>query len=311
MDLTTGASTSAGWLSKIGGGFGGKNGSMYNGLATMGGMMLLADGWNKGNGVRGTLERGVGAGAMAYGIAGKQLGIMGSAGVGLAVDGFARGGWTGAAEMGAGGALIGMQFGGPMGAAIGAAIGFGVGAIKAIFFKSAAEKAIQKVHDRYGITIDKAFAKTLIDQGKAFGGLDLFIGSQQGRDLIYLYAEMTNQKSRATAIDNIARGVNLQQRGGSLYQAANYVNGQAYGYSSSLASLGNLTTFAPNPNATQPSAPIYLDKQETADYWSGVMATGIVNNPRAVQASANVATTQSSGRISAAINLMDPLAVAL
>ena len=324
VDLTTGVSTGAGWLSKIGGGFGGKYGGAYNGLATMGGMMLLADGWNKGNGVRGTIERTAGAGAMAYGIAGKQLGLVGSAGVGLAADGFSRigrgNGWgqnlAGIGEMTGGGALVGMKIGamfGPIGAGLGAAIGAAAGAtigvLKLLLSTDAAGAVVKKVQERYGITIDKAFAKALLDQGKAFGSLDLFIGSPQGRELIYLYAEMTNQRSKATAIDSIARGVNLQQQGGSLYQAASYVNGQAYGYSSSLASLGNLTTFAPNPATS--AAPIYLDPGATKDYWNDVMATGIVNNPRAVQASSNVSTSQSSGRVAAAINLMDPLAVAL
>ena len=199
------------------------------------------------------------------------------------------------------------MFGGPMGAAIGAAVGATVGLITS-FFKNGERKVIDTVKSRYGITIDKTFAKTLLEQSKKFGGIDLYLGSKQARDLIYLSAEMTGQRYRTGVMDDQARGVNLQQTGGNLYQAGTYVNGAAYGYTSSLPSLGGLRQFTPAPAA---SAPIYLDTEETRNFWSGVISEGVVANPRAVQSAAVQATTQSAGRVAASINLSDPMAVTI
>ena len=57
---------------------------------------------------------------------------------------------------------------------------------------------------------------------------------------------MTNQ--RLGVLDSTPRGVSLEQRGGTLYQAGGYVNNQLSGYSSSLPGLGNLSVLQPVPS---------------------------------------------------------------
>ncbi len=80
---------------QLAGGFTGKNGAMLNNLMGSMGLMIAVGGATQGKGVGGTINRGVGGAMAAYGIAGKQLGVMGSMGAGLAYDGIVRGGWAG------------------------------------------------------------------------------------------------------------------------------------------------------------------------------------------------------------------------
>lgn len=273
---------------KLKGGFGGKNGDFENSAMTMGGMMLLSDGWRRDAGsVGGTAERIGGAGSMAYGIAGKQLGVFGSAGVGLAADGLKRGGGWGMLEDTAGGAMIGSQFGGPMGALIGGAIGLGVGALRWAFGgKSPEQRMKDAVKDAYGVSIDTAYAKSLVQRA---GGIDFRVFIQQAsiRDEILLYTQMTKQSIGSNlGIDKVARGVNITESGGSLYQSATYSAGGAFGYQSSLASLGSFQTLTPNVTVVA-----NMDGRATTNFLGGAAVN---------------ATSQSQGRTGLASNLLSP-----
>jgi hypothetical protein len=117
---------------------------------------------------------------------------------------------------------------------------------------------------------------------------------------------MTNQ--RMGALDNTPRGVSLEQRGGTLYQAGGYVNNQLSGYSSSLPSLGNLSVLQPAPS--QPvTLSIKLDGQATSDIMEGKAVEVIASNPRAVHASASAAMRSSFGRRDTARTTLDPFLV--
>lgn len=272
-------------------GFGGMGSSMKGSLAALG---------NLGRGVRyddaGFAYQGT------NGVGGWQGGAMLAGGGVLAADGLRRGGWMGVAETTAGGALIGAKFGGWMGAAIGAGIGFTVGMIR-MMLKGAADRAREKVKSYYGIDIsDKGILGQIVSTAKAsYGGnLDVAVRAREIRDLIELYAMSTGQ--RMTALDNRPMGVNLSQMGGSLYQTGAYSNGVGYSYGGSIAPVAGLSRFT-----TPTAAPIVLDSEGTKAFWSDVMATGIVQNPRAVQAASLSAQSQNYGRTSAAVNLTDPL----
>ena len=207
-------------------------------------------------------------------------------------------------ETTAGGALIGFKFGGPVGAAIGAAVGAAAGFVR-LFMKGSDQKAIDKIREIYKVTVDKSFARSIVEMAKSsFGGnLEAAIRSSQVRDMVLEYAMSTGQS--AGIVDNKPRGVWLTQQGGSLYQAGWSLNGQQYGYASSLPSQGNL-------NIAQPQAPTYkLDADATKAFWKGVVEEGIVDAPRAVQAASNAATSQSYGRTTATGNLFDPLGVTI
>jgi hypothetical protein len=272
-------------------GFGGMFSNAKGSLATLG---------NLGRGVRyddaGFAYQGT------NGVGGATGGAMLAGGGILAADGLRRGGWMGLAETTAGGALIGAKFGGWTGAAIGAGIGFTVGLIR-MMFKGAADKARAKIKTYYGIDIsDKGILSQIVGLAKqSYGGnLDVAVRAREIRDLIELYAMSTGQ--RMTALDNRPMGVNLSQMGGSLYQTGSYSNGVGYNYGGSIAPVAGLSRFT-----TPTAAPIVLDSEGTKAFWSDVMATGIVQNPRAVQAASLSAQSQNYGRTSAAVNLTDPL----
>lgn len=272
-------------------GFGGMGASMKGSLASLG---------NLGRGVRyddaGFAYQGT------KGVGGWQGGAMLAGGGILAADGVRRGGWMGLAESTAGGALIGAKFGGWMGAAIGAGIGFTVGLVR-MMFKGASDKAREKVKSYYGIDIsDKGILGQIVSTAKAsYGGnLDVAVRAREIRDLIELYAMSTGQN--IGALNNRPMGVNLSQMGGSIYQTGSYSNGVGYSYGGAIAPVAGLSRFT-----TPTAAPIILDSEGTKAFWSDVMATGIVQNPRAVQAASLSAQSQNYGRTSAAVNLTDPL----
>jgi hypothetical protein len=277
--------------------FGGMWGNYKNGLSSLGNI-----------GMRGKDGLPVGmTGSAGSGVGGWQGGALLAGGGVLAMDGLRRGGAVGLAQTTAGAAMIGAKFGGWEGAAIGAVVGAAAGVIR-LFMKGAEEKLIQKVRDRFGVTVDKTFAKTLMEQAKAAGGVDVYLGSQQARELIWLYAESTNQRGKVGMVDDRARGVNLQQSGGSMYQSGTYVDGAAYGYSSSLASLGSLRSFTPAAQQVV-QVTIQADGESTAAFLEGKTVQFLGSNARVVQAAANSAMAQSAGRIAAAINMSDPLAM--
>jgi hypothetical protein len=272
-------------------GFGGMGASIKGSLASLG---------NLGRGVRyddaGFAYQGT------NGVGGWQGGAMLAGGGILAADGLRRGGWAGLAETTAGGALIGAKFGGWMGAAIGAGIGFTVGLVR-MMLKGASDKAREKVKSYYGVDIsEKGILGQIVSTAKAsYGGnLDVAVRAREIRDLIELYAMSTGQG--LGTLNNRPMGVNLSQMGGSIYQTGSYSNGVGYSYGGAIAPVAGLSSFT-----AAPAAPIILDSEGTKAFWSDVMATGIVQNPRAVQAASLSAQSQNYGRTSAAVNLTDPL----
>jgi len=196
-------------------------------------------------------------------------------------------------------ALVAM---GPAGWIAAAGIGAVVG-LMAVFKKSAERKAREKIKTYYGIDVsDKGILTQIVGLAKqSYGGnLDVAVRAREIRDLIELYAMSTGQ--RLNAADNRPMGVNLSQMGGSFYQSGSYSNGVGYSYGGAIAPIAGLSKFT-----TPTAAPIVLDSEGTKEFWSDVMATGIVQNPRAVQAASLSAQSQNYGRTSAAVNLTDPL----
>ena len=241
---------------------------------------------------------------------GKSDGAL-MAGIGLGLDGWDRGGWTGAAEMGGAGALIGFRFGGPVGAAIGAAAGFGIGAIKALFFKSPEQKIVDKVKQVYGLSIDKYFAKNTIwpiIQGEFGGNIDIGVRSEKIKNLLDVYGSQTNQPGRIQAIDNVARGVVLNQTGGRIVQDATWVNGTAYNYGGSTAGIGR--SFAPNPAiGGGVNVSIQLDGQATTSVMRGETVRTVSSQPGLIASALQSANNGSMLRRDNAAGLFDPLAV--
>jgi hypothetical protein len=232
----------------------------------------------------------------------------------LAADGLRRGGLAGLGETTGGGALIGFKFGGPLGAAIGAGVGALAGTIR-LFVKSGAEKVIEKVKSRYGLTIDKGYAQQIYQIAKQnYGGnIDVALGAKEVQDLLSLYAENTGQKF---GVANTPRGVSLSQAGGRLTQDATYVNGSAYSFQSNsgLGVTGGIATsllsapgrdplsgsllpyqFQNSPNVTvivQNSIP----HQAVGEFLSGKVVETVAEQPRVVQKASNASLKGNFGR---------------
>ena len=304
------ASQWASMAQSVMGGQQGQRGGIMS-MLPFGGFGGLRDMFGLGN----SISTGAGS-ATTFGAAtlGQKLSSLGKsdgalmAGIGLGLDGWNRGGWLGAAEMGGSGAIIGNRFGGPVGAAIGAAIGFGVGAIKALFFKSVDQKIVDKVKQVYGLSIDKYFAKNTIwpiIQGEFGGNIDVGVRSEKIRNLLDTYGSMTNQAGKIQAIDNVARGVVLNQTGGRIMQDATWVNGTAYNYGGSTAGIGR--SFAPNPaiGGGGMNLSIQLDGQAT----TAVMRGEIVRSPGQIASAIQSANQGSMLRRDNAAGFFDPLAV--
>lgn len=253
----------------------------------------------------------------APGVQGAMGGAMLLGGAALAMHGWSRGGWGGALEMGAGGALIGAKFGGPMGALVGGAIGFGVGAVKAMFFKSAEEKAKNKIRDMYGLDVkDKGILKQITGIAKqSFGGnLDVAIRSPQIRDLLELYAMSTGQSFGGGNAK--MRPVSLVQTGSGLSQEALYDNGRALAHAG-LASRTSADIISSNPGGTgQPTnygggqMPVTvvakLDGPATTALLRGEAVETIQANPRTVQAATTNAGRGDYQRMETVKNATNP-----
>jgi tape measure domain-containing protein len=241
----------------------------------------------------------------AGGVGGWQGGALLLGGGILGGIGLKRGGWSGVGMSTAGGAMIGTKFGGPMGALIGGAIGFGAGIVR-LFIKGAEDKAIQKVKDLYSITIDKQFARQIVDAAKSqYGGnLDLTIRTADMRELILLYGMSTNQDRGLS--DDRPRGVFLSQRGGVLSQTGY----GGYGYQSILPSAPGLRTYTPK-TVQIVNVTIQADGQATSDLIEGrqVAFLGTSSGSVAVQGANQRAMSASVGRRATGALLLDPLAV--
>jgi hypothetical protein len=298
-----GGGSMAGGSSMGGGGFG------MGGLGQIGGIANLFKGggglsgfWSRASGQSyGTAgvdgQPGVdmggtdstGGGAFSGGVGGIGGAALMAGGTMLALDGWKRGGGMGMLEMTGGGAAIGEKFGGPLGAAIGAGVGALIGGLHWAFGSNPTEDMKNDVKNAYGVKIDDTFAKSLVAEA---GKMDFRVFLQQDKvhQEIMLYAQMTKSSvSGGTSglyTDNVARGVNLTESGGSLYQSATYSNGGAYGYQSSLQSMGGFQTLTPNVTVVA-----NMDGRATTNFLGGAAVS---------------ATGQSQGRTALASNLLSP-----
>jgi hypothetical protein len=274
----------------------------------------------------------MGSAGLAGGMSGAAIGGLSAAGLGSMVAGGGALGVLGAFKAGqstnnilkysspAIGAVTGMTTmgglmamfpalvaAGPWGMIAAAGIGAAIG-LMGMFRKSADQKAIDKIRDIYKVTVDKNFARSVVEMAKSsFGGnLEAAIRSAQVRDMVMEYGIATGQN--AGILDNKPRGVWMTQQGGTLYQSGFGMNGQQYGYSSSLPSLGSLKT--PQQQAQQVVyVTIQADGESTERFLEGKTVKFVKNNEGAVTSSFNSGMAKSLGRTSAATAINDPLAV--
>jgi len=263
-----------------GGGSGGGAGAQSGGLAGL-----------KQNGLSSLTQLGqIGATnkMFAKGVYGAKGGAMLGVGAALAYDGLRRGGVVGLGETVAGGALIGMKFGGPVGALIGAGIGAIAGTIR-LFIKGAADKLREKIKSVYGVDIkDKGLLGSFVEQAKsAFGGdIDLAIRSPQIRETIELYAMMTGQKASGMAAR--MQSLSLVQQGGALSTAANFSNGIASGGLDQIA--------RGSAGSAGGGLVLQLDGPATTSLLRGEAVQAVQDNPRVVQSAVQNATRGNVGR---------------
>jgi hypothetical protein len=161
-------------------------------------------------------------------------------------------------------------------------------------YESPEDKMRRKIKEIYGVKIqDKGIIQQFLSlaQQSYMGDYDRAIHSDQGMEMVRQYAEMTDQTPKS--MRDKMTSATLMERGGSLYQQANYSNGMPIPFSGSLpgSSLdrivsGGITVsvIMPNISVTVPDAKNLLT--------SGVMKA-IADNPKIVQ-KANVQATKSS-----------------
>jgi hypothetical protein len=192
----------------------------------------------------------------------------------------------------AGGAIMGMQLGGPLGALIGGVVGAMAGVVR-LFIKGATEKTKEKIKALYGVDIsDKGVLKQIVDMTKSgFGGnIDMAIRSPQIRDLIQLYAMTTGQKT--TGMPGTVTPLSLVETGGSLFQSPQYNNGTPL---SALGGLPGLDQIGAG-TASGGGLVIQLDGPATTALLQGQAVQAITNNPRLVQSATMAATKSNANR---------------
>jgi len=230
----------------------------------------------------------------------------------LVADAWRRGGGWGVAEASAGGAAFGARWG-PWGALIGAIAGAAIGVAR-LFVKSKEEKVVEKVKAAYGVKIDKRLAKQIVDLAKAsYGGnLDMAVGSEQAKDLVELYAQMTGQ---AFPLRDKLRPAYLTQTGGALYQAPVYEAGRALTHVSALPTLGGVSsaaipqTGAYGANRAPLAITIQLDGPATTGLLEGTAVRVVAENPRTVADAGAAAMRANYGRREAAALQLAPNAL--
>lgn len=287
-------------LPGMGGGAAGGSGAagsiwQASGLAQYGGMLTKL-----GN-------LGAGTGMKANGIAGMKGGGMLLGGGILAADGLRRGGLLGLGETTAGGALIGMKFGGVPGAIIGGAIGFAAGFAR-LFKKGSEDKVRQAIKNAYGVDIpDKAILKQIWGTAKqSFGGnIATAIQSKEIRELVQLYASSTGQTYRGPATET--QQTTLIQGGGSIYQAPGIGSlGQTLpSFGGSIPMLGGVVS-AGSGYGQPVVLNIQLDGQSTEQVMRGEAIQVIADNPRAIASSLSDAASQNYDRRDTAITSLTP-----
>ncbi|HEY4360105.1 MAG TPA: hypothetical protein VGN17_04020 [Bryobacteraceae bacterium] len=285
-------------------------GSVLNGLGGKGGFNLSSlKGINWGSfshagdftGAGGAKVSGGGRITGVNGLAGAALFAGGSQLAEAGLLGNARGTGLGILEAGAGGAALGMKFGGPLGAAIGAAAGVlaGVGE-KLAGVESPVNEAKRLVKQKYSVTIDTQFAQKIVQtaQQKYGGKVSLAVMDPEIRNALMVYASGTGQKVPLSS--TMPHAGNLAMSGGQLQQEASYMFGQAYTYQSNLPSYGNVSsTTLPN---TSPAISLHIDGQAAGAFMAGQVVT-----PDFVQQQASQAANYSNGRVQNSATLNQPL----
>jgi hypothetical protein len=279
---------------------------LLHGAALMGGTAALSYGMQHPKTASGTASTIGGAAATGYGIA-PMLGASGlwgavlGAGAGLAINGLQRGGVAGLGETTAGGALIGLQLGGPIGAAIGAVAGAFAGGLR-MLFKTATEKVRQKIRDTYGVDIrDQNMLQQVVNYAKqTFGGnLDVAIQSPQIREMISLYALTTGQKTRGLPAQY--RPTSIMESGGSVFQGQ---GGVFSPISLDSISAGKATTGGAQIMSTPVN--MHLDGKVLAQ----VTVQTVLKNGRAVSAASASGQKASASRREQAILTLSPRTLA-
>ncbi len=233
----------------------------------------------------------------------------------LALGGLQRGGLSGMAMSSAGLGLTGFALGakiGAIGGPLGAAIGAGAGLIAGLFGlggESPEDKMRKKVKDAYGVNIrenDVLRQLIALAQQSYVGSYDRAIRSDQGQELIRMYAQATGQTPRGMRDQMTA--TSLIQSGGGVYQAASYSNGVQ------IASSGGLQTysldriaagrFGSTPRIEIHGLNLVVDGARAAI--EGEVIRVIDEKPRAIAASVITSGKSSSGRRELASALLAP-----
>lgn len=237
------------------------------------------------------------------GLAGAALVAGGSELAKSGLLGNARGTGLGIFEAGAGGAALGLKYGGPLGALIGAAAGTlaGIGE-KLAGVESPLNEAKRLIKQKYGVTVDNKFAQSIVQlaQSKYGGKVSLAVEDPQTRQSLQLYAAGTGQK---VPLGNTTPFVgSLIQQGGQTTQGASYLFGQAYTYQSGFATSGGTSsTTIPNP-AGQPMV-FNIQGGSTSAFLQGQVFT-----PDFVQGQLTTANNYSNGRVAnSAVNTGNPM----
>lgn len=184
---------------------------------------------------------------------------------------------------------------------IGAAVG--IGALIGSLGGRARRRAKRKVQDVYGVSIqDEGLVAQVVEIAKGFGGnLDLAVSSPAVRELVQLYAMATGQGPGSTA-PKLQTGILLTQRGGMLFQSAQFANGSPTLVQSSLPTIGV------NPRA--PVNVVQLDPAETRAIIAQAAAAGAAGSPSVVQDAAYRAMAASHKRRETSILLFEPMTAA-
>ena len=247
---------------RISGGGGGRGGGfnlggMFGGFK---GLMSKDSWWNNdiytsaGNATTAAGIGGIG-GTLAAALTSKGAGQLElAAGMPLALAGLTggrMGSWGGIAESTGGGALVGAGIGTMIMPGIGTAIGAGIGAgagflagglEKLLGIESPAVKAHNDIKSIYGVDIptNSGTIKQIVSlaQSQYGGNIAVAVRSPSVRQLVMLYSEATGQKTPLSA--STPYGGSLVEQGGSLYQQASYMDGQAHVYASNIPTLGGI-----------------------------------------------------------------------
>jgi hypothetical protein len=261
------------------------------------------------------------------GLFGSTAGVGGAAGAGLGMVGMMllshgmggnnEGTATGAFEDAGGGAMIGLQYGGPLGAAIGAVAGLGIGFGEMLAgMESPAHKAVRYVKGLYGVTISETGAQAqqivALANSKYGGNIQLTVRSPEVRQMVGLFAQGTNQSTKGVLSGTTPFGGSLITQNGTLYQGQDYSSGQGYAYASALPTLGGNggVTQLPSPSnynggtngyQTSPNISMNVNGADLASFMTGSYVT-----PPFVASQFQSSQNSSMGRVYNSAVVQDP-----